>query len=87
MSELNRNQQIQKPQPMKCKVAAHADNQDVTEDAETLHRLHVACHKQPESALWVLERMDTQLRVLQRNGGIAGKAFVISVTPRLTEHD
>lgn len=33
------------------------------------------------------ERMDTQLRVLQRNGGIAGKAFIISITLRLIEHE
>ena len=71
---------------MKSKVVAHADNQDVTGDAETLHRLHVACRKQPESVLWGLERMGTQLRVLQRNG-IAGKAFVISVTLRSIEHE
>ena len=72
---------------MKSKVAAHADNQDVTGDAETPHRLKVSCHKQPESVLWGLERMGTQLRVLQRNGGIAGKAFVLSVTPRSIEHE
>lgn len=71
---------------MKSKVVAYADNQDVTGDAETPHRLHVACHKQPESVLWGLERMGTQLRVLQRNG-IAGKAFVTSVTLRSIEHE
>lgn len=72
---------------MKSKVAAHADNQDANGDAETLNRRHVARHKQPESILCVLERRDTQLRVLQRNGGVAGKAFVINVTLRSIEHE
>lgn len=72
---------------MKSKVAAHADNQDANGDAETLNRRHAARHKQPESVLWVLERRDTQLRALQRNGGVTGKAFVINVTLRLIGHE
>lgn len=71
---------------MKSK-AEHADKRDIKGDTETLHRLHVARHRQPESALCVLERTDTQLTVLRRNGGIDGKAFVTYVTLRLKEHE
>lgn len=55
--------------------AAYVDDPDI-QGKELLSPLHVACHSQPEWALYVLERTNTQLTILQRNGRTDCKAFV-----------